>query len=142
MNFLEFIHIKAQQCGWEISEILSDSMVKLKFATDLDDENVYIRPCGKNVDGNTVLEFSSDVIPIPDNLAASAIVAFSLLERNGEMLFGYWGIETINDKKYFTVFAKMIANTMDKDEFAGAIKSIVTERVHMMKFIQKNSIDF
>lgn len=142
MDFVEFIQRKASACGWKISEIISDSMVKLTFSTEQDDENVFIRPCGKNTDGNTILEFSSNGIPMPDNIGESGLMALALLERNGEMLFGHWGIESINNKKFFTIFATMIANTMDNEEFAGAVKSIIGERVRIMKSVQKNAINF
>ncbi|MGI0484008.1 hypothetical protein ACN4EK_01155 [Pantanalinema rosaneae CENA516] len=117
-------------------------MVKLTFETSMGDEYVYIRPCGKNADGNTILEFASLGMPIPDNETEFAAMAIALMERNGEIPFGHWGIEKIQDKRYFTVFASLIANTMDNDEFRGGATAIVNERVRMLKSIQKNSIDF
>lgn len=142
MEFVEFITKKASQCGWKISKIFSDSMVKLTFGTELDDEDVFIKPCGKNSDGNTILEFSSVGTPLPDNIADSALMAIKLLERNGEMIFGHWGIESIGDQKCFTVFATLVANTMDNDEFAAAVKAIVNERVRISKIVQKNILSF
>lgn len=142
MNFLEFVQNKAEQCGWQISEVLSDSMVRLNFATDLGDENVYIRPCGKNADGNTILEFGSNGIPVPDDPAEAGSIALYLLERNGELLFGNWGIEKIGEQKYFTVFVSLIANTMDNDEFRAAVNAIVNERVRVAKNAQQHSIEF
>jgi hypothetical protein len=142
MEFVDFITKKASQCGWKISKIFSDSMVMLTFSTEMDDENVYIKPCGKNSDGNTILEFSSAGIPLPDNIADSALMAITLLERNGEMIFGHWGIETIGDQKCFTVFSTLVANTMDNDEFAAAVKAIVNERVRIAKVLQKHAVSF
>jgi hypothetical protein len=60
-----------------------------------------------------MLEFSSMGLPVPDDPQVAGELALVLLERNGNMLMGNWGIETIAQKKNFTVFVSMIANTMD-----------------------------
>ncbi|MBL1176907.1 hypothetical protein [Pantanalinema sp. GBBB05] len=142
MNFLEFVFDKAAQCGWQVSEVLTDSMVKLTFETSMGDEYVYIRPYGKNTDGNTVIEFTSLGIPVPDDPIDAGSIGLYLLQRNGEMLLGNWGIEILNEQRHFTVFAKLIANTMDIDEFKGAVTAIVGERIRVAKSAQKNAIDF
>jgi hypothetical protein len=65
-----------------------------------------------------------------------------LLERNGEMLMGHWGIEKLGDERYFTVFVSQIANTMDLDEFRAAVRAIVTERNRFYKLAQAAAIEF
>jgi hypothetical protein len=142
MNFLEFISNKARQAGWKISKVHSDTLVSLLFETDGGDERVYIRPCGKNVDGNTILEFTSQGIPVSDDEDFAHAFAMMALERNGEMLMGHWGIEKLGDERYFTVFVSMIANTMDLDEFRAAVRAVLTEREHLRKALQSASVDF
>lgn len=142
MNFIEFATQKASQCGWRITEYLSDTMVSMTFETEMGDEKVYIRPCGQNSDGNTVIEFSSQGVQVPDDIANAALFALALLERNGEMLFGHWGIEKVGRQKFFTVFATQIANTLDADEFKGAVRAVLNERKRLNKEVQKSSINF
>ncbi len=142
MNFVEFVSMKTQQCGWKLSDVYSEEFVSITFNTDSGTETCFIRPCGKNGDGNTVVEFSSEGIPIPDDESAAGSLALVLLERNGNMILGHWGIENLGENKSFTVFATMIANTMDVDEFKGAVSAVISERERLFKSFQKSSIDF
>ena len=142
MNFLEFISGKVVQAGWSISRVHSDQLVSLAFQTDGVEERVFIRPCGKNADGNTILEFTSQGIPVGNDEALAQTFAMMALERNGAMLMGHWGIQTMGEGKFFTVFASMIANTMDLDEFRAAVRAVVTERNHLRKALQSATIGF
>ena len=142
MNFLEFISGKVVQAGWSISRVHSDQLVSLAFQTDGVEERVFIRPCGKNADGNTIVEFTSQGIPVGTDEAFAQAFAMMALERNGAMLMGHWGIQTVGEQKLFTVFASMIANTMDLDEFRAAVRAVFTERAHLRKALQSASIDF
>jgi hypothetical protein len=142
MQFVPFITAKAEQAGWQVSKVLNDSLVTLNFDSDHGSETVYIRPCGRNADGNTVLEFTSRGLVVPDNDAVAHEFAMLLLERNGEMLMGHWGIEKLGDERYFTVFVSQIANTMDLDEFRAAVRAIVTERNRFYKLAQAAAIEF
>ena|ERR1700720_158270 len=142
MNFVEFISMKAHQCDWKVSNILSENLVAITFSADSGVETCFIRPCGKNNDGNTILEFSSMGLPVPDDKDVAGQLALILLERNGNMLMGNWGIEEVAGKKNFTVFVSMIANTMDVDEFRAAVTAVIAERERIFKSIQKTSIDF
>jgi hypothetical protein len=142
MNFVDFVTMKANQCGWKVSDVLSDNLVSITFNTDAGKETCFIRPCGKNSDGNTVLEFSSAGLPVPADESIAGALALALLERNGNMISGHWGIEAIGSEKSFTVFATLIANTMDADEFRGAVTAVISERERLFKSLQKTSIDF
>lgn len=142
MQFVPYITAKAQQCGWQVSEVLSESLVALNFDSDHGEEAVYIRPCGQNADGNTVLEFTSRGLAVPDDSEVAHDLAMMLLKRNGEMLMGHWGIEDLEGEEYFTVFVSQIANTMDLDEFRAAVRAILTERERFFKALQKVSVDF
>ena len=142
MDFVEFVSMKAQQCGWKVSNVHSESLVSLTFQTDAGGDTCFIRPCGKDPDGNTVVEFSSAGIPVPEDSNSAGKLALALLERNGNMLLGHWGIENLNDKKSFTVFATQIANTMDLDEFRGAVMAVIAERERLSKSFQKAAVDF
>ena len=142
MQFVPFITAKAEQCGWHISKVLSDKLVTLEFDSDHGAETVYIRPCGQNADGNTVLEFTSRGLEVPADTSAALAFAMLLLERNGEMLMGYWGIEKLEEDRYFTVFVSQIANTMDLDEFRASVRAILAERSRFYKLVQKSSIEF
>ncbi|HET7459830.1 MAG TPA: hypothetical protein VFJ82_01230 [Longimicrobium sp.] len=142
MQFVPFITAKAQQCGWQVSKVLSESLVALNFDSDHGTETVYIRPCGQNADGNTILEFTSHGLAVPTDSETAHGFAMMLLERNGEMLMGYWGIEVLEDERYFTVFVSQIANTMDLDEFRAAVRAILAERQRFFKLVQKAAIEF
>lgn len=142
MNFVDFISGKAKQAGWKISKVHSDKLVSLLFETDTGDERVYIRPCGQNADGNTILEFTSQGIPMGDDEEFRHAFAMMALERNGETLLGHWGIEKLEGERFFTVFVSMIANTMDLDEFKAAVRAVLNERTHLKKLLQRASIEF
>lgn len=142
MDFVTFITQKAAACGWRINDVRGDKLVVLSFSEDSGTEHVYIRPCGKNSDGNTVIEFTSIGFPIPDDEALAQKFAFALLSRNGEMLMGHWGIEKIGENQCFTIFVTQIANTMDVDEFKAAVTAILNERRQVQKILQSTSINF
>lgn len=142
MQFVPFIQSQAEQCGWRISKVISDTLVALNFDSDNGAETVYIRPCGQNADGNTILEFTSRGLPVPDDDRVAHGFAMLLLARNGEMLTGYWGIEQLDDERYFTVFVSQIANTMDLGEFRAAVRAILSERARFHKMAQAAAIDF
>jgi hypothetical protein len=142
MQFVPFISAKAQQCGWHVSKVLNDSLVTLDFDSDHGTETVYIRPCGQNGDGNTILEFTSRGLAVPADDDAAHGFAMLLLERNGEMLMGHWGIEKLGEERYFTVFVSQIANTMDLDEFRAAVRAILAERSRFYKLAQRAAIEF
>ncbi len=78
--------------------------------------------------GKTILEFSSMGIPLPDDLGSAALFGLTLLERNGEMIMGHWGIEDVGGNKFYTVFHSMLAEGMDVDEYKGAVQAVLTER--------------
>jgi len=142
MDFVDFISSKANQSGWKITKVISESLVMLTFDADHGKENVYIKPCGKDANGNTVLEFSSSGIPLADDISVNETIGLELLRRNGAMLSGYWGIESVSGKEVFSVFASQIAQTMDKDEFEAAVRGILNEIARFHKVAQKNSISF
>jgi hypothetical protein len=142
MNFVEFVSTKAHQCDWKVSNVISENLVAITFSAGSGNETCFIRPCGKNNDGNTILEFSSMGLPLPDDPQVAGELALVLLERNGNMLMGNWGIEEVGEGKVFTVFVSMIANTMDVDEFKAAVTAVIAERERIFKAVQKTSIDF
>jgi len=142
MNFLEFVSQKAQACGWSISEVVSESMVSLNFSVEGRAEKVYVRPCGKTADDNTVIEFKSSGLVVPDDETLAHDLGFALLRRNGDMLMGHWGIEEVGGAQYFTIFVTQIANTMDMDEFKGAVNAILGERSRFNKVLQSATIGF
>mgnify|MGYP000686268856 CR=1 FL=1 len=127
MDAIEIVKMRANQAGWKLNT-LSSNLIVIGFLDELGVENVYIRKCGENSDGKTILEFSSKGIPLPDDLSLAALFGLMLLERNADMLMGHWGIEIVNGEKYFTVFHSMIAEGMDISEFKGAVKAIVNEK--------------
>lgn len=142
MNFLEFTKTKAAECGWKLTSIHSDTFVSLKFNTSYGDETCFIQPVGKNEDGNTVLEFSSAGLDVPNDLSLAGQLALILLKRNATRKMGYWGIESGNQGNTYTVFVSMIANTLDTDEFRAAVNAILNERAWWHSTSQKNAIEF
>lgn len=123
----EIVRRRAAEAGWKIKTDNAGGIV-IGFKDELGVEDVFIKVCGKNNEGKTILEFSSMGIPFPDDISAAALFGLALLERNGEMLMGHWGIEEINGDKYFTVFHSMIAEGMDVDEFKGAVRAVLNEK--------------
>ena len=122
---------RANEAGWKIKTDNSGGIV-IGFKDELGIEDVYISVCGKNNENKTILEFSSSGIPLPDDISASALFGLTLLERNGEMKMGHWGIEDINGNKFFTVFHSMLAEGMDVDEFKGAVRAVLDEKKRIL----------
>jgi hypothetical protein len=142
MNFLEFVRNKAAQCDWRISEVISDNLVVLTFDTDYGSEKCLIHPVGKNHDGNTILEFRSTSFEMATDRKVAGDLALFLLQRNATCLMGSWGLDS-NDSPGNTYFLiSLIANTMDTEEFRGAVRAILSERAWFHKFLQKNTVDF
>ncbi len=125
------IRKRVNEAGWRIKTDNAGGIV-LGFKDELGVENVFIKVCGKNSEGKTILEFSSLGIPMPNDISTSALFGLTLLERNGKMLMGHWGIEDINGDKYFTVFHSMLAEGMDVDEFKGAVKAVLDEKKRIL----------
>lgn len=123
----EIVRQRASQAGWKI-KIDNNGGIVIGFKDELGIEDVFIKVCGRNDEGKTILEFSSMGIPFPENISAAALFGLTLLERNGEMLMGHWGIEDMNGGKFFTVFHSMLAESMDLDEFKGAIRAVLNEK--------------
>lgn len=129
-NAYEIVRKRASEAGWKIKTDNSGGIV-IGFKDELGVEDVFIKVCGSK-DGNTVLEFSSMGIPFPDDISAAALFGLTLLERNGQMLMGHWGIEDVNGNKFFTVFHSMLADGMDVDEFKGAVKAVLDEKKRIL----------
>lgn len=129
-NAYEIVRQRAREAGWKIKTDNSGGIV-IGFKDELGVEDVFIKVCGSK-DGNTVLEFSSMGIPFPDDISAAALFGLTLLERNGQMLMGHWGIEDVNGNKFFTVFHSMLADGMDVDEFKGAVKAVLDEKKRIL----------
>lgn len=127
----EIVRRRAAEAGWKIKTDNSGGIV-IGFKDELGIEDVFIKVCGKNNEGKTILEFSSMGIPFPDDISAAALFGLALLERNGEMLMGHWGIEDMNGDKYFTVFHSMLAEGMDVDEFKGAVRAVLNEKKRIL----------
>lgn len=127
----EIVRQRVAQAGWKIKTDNSGGIV-LGFKDEFGIEDVFIKVCGRNNEGKTILEFSSMGIPFPDDISVAALFGLTLLERNGEMLMGHWGIEDIDGNKYFTVFHSMIAEGMDVDEFKGAVKAVLNEKKRLL----------
>ncbi|PSJ72276.1 hypothetical protein C7N43_35090 [Sphingobacteriales bacterium UPWRP_1] len=121
----------AIEAGWKIKTEKEDHLV-LGFKDELGLEHVFIRPCGSNRDDKVILEFSSEGIPLPDDVALASLFGLTLLERNGEMLMGHWGIETSGSKKYFTVMHSMVAEGMDVNEFKAAVRACIDEKKRLL----------
>ena len=129
-NAYGIVRQRAAEAGWKIKTD-NDGGIVIGFKDELGIEDVFIKVCGNN-GGNTVLEFSSSGIPFPDDITAAAIFGLTLLERNGQMLMGHWGIEDVNGNKYFTVFHSMLADGMDVEEFKGAVMSVLNEKKRIL----------
>lgn len=142
MTFVEFVTNKARNAGWTVSKVHTETLVSLEFKTDIGSDSVFIQPCGKDSQGNTVIEFSSKGLAVPDDGELAGSMALVLMERNGAMMLRYWGTESIAENKYFTVFSTLLANTMDDDEFQGAVRGVLSERTALMKWLQQECIDF
>jgi hypothetical protein len=129
-NAYEIVRQRASEAGWKIKTDNTGGIV-IGFQDELGIEDVFIKVCGSK-DGNTVLEFSSMGIPFPDDISSAALFGLTLLERNGQMLMGHWGIEDVNGNKFFTVFHSMLAEGMDVDEFKGAVKAVLDEKKRIL----------
>lgn len=136
-NAMDIVRKRAAEAGWKIKND-NGSMIVLGFRDELGVEHVFIKVCGKNAEGNVVLEFSNHGLPLPDDMASAAIFGLQLLERNGEMLMGHWGIEDVNGEKYFTVFHTMLAEDMDLQEFKGAVKAVLNEKKRLLLEMMKH----
>jgi hypothetical protein len=123
---LEIVRKRTAEAGWKI-QTDNSGVIVLAFRDELGVENVFIKPCGKS-NGKTILEFSSMGIPLPDDLGRAALFGLTLLERNGEMIMGHWGIEDVNGNKFYTVFHSMLAEGMDVDEYKGAVGAVLNEK--------------
>lgn len=137
-NAYEIVRQRANEAGWKIKTDNAGGIV-LGFKDELGIEDVFIKVCGSK-DGNTVLEFSSMGIPLPDDISAAALFGLTLLERNGQMLMGHWGIEDVNGNKFFTVFHSMLADGMDVDEFKGAVKAVLDEKKRILLEALKSQV--
>jgi len=121
----------AEQAGWEIKIENSDCVV-ISFEDELGSEDVFIKICGKNNEGKTILEFSSVGIPFPDDISLAALFGLTLLERNAELLMGHWGIEDISSNKNFKVFLTMILEGMDVSDFKFAVMAVLIEKKKLL----------
>ncbi len=124
---MEIVRKRISEAGWKIKTDNPNGVV-LGFKDELGIEDVFIKVCGKNDESRAILEFSSMGIPFSDDIASSALFGLTLLERNGIMLMGHWGIEDIGGKKFFTVFHSMLAEGMDVNEFKGAVNAVLNEK--------------
>lgn len=124
---MEIVRKRIAEAGWKVKIDNAGSIV-LGFKDELGIEDVFIKVCGTNGEGNAILEFSSMGIPLPDDMGTAALFGLTLLERNGEMLMGHWGIEDIEGNKFFTVFHSMLAEGMDVNEFKGAVQAVLNAK--------------
>lgn len=127
---MEIVRERAAEAGWKIKTDNSGGIV-IGFKDQLGIEDVFIKVCGKNEDG-VVLEFSSHGLKLPDDMGAAALFGLQLLERNGEMLMGHWGIEDVGGEKYYTVFHTMLAEDMDVNEFKSAVRAVLNEKKRLL----------
>lgn len=125
---MQIVRDRAREVGWKIKT--DDGRIIIIGFRDDDGsvDDVYIRVCGEDRVGNTILEFSSSGIKIPDDMGAAALISLRLLERNAQILMGHWGIEDVSGSKFYTVFHSMIAETMDVEEFESAVRACFTEK--------------
>lgn len=128
---VEILRNLCQKANWKIKKVLNNGIV-LGFETNIGLEHIHIQKCGKK-DGQLILEFSGDGFPLPDDAATAAMLSLMLMERNGEMLIGHWGIESIGNKKFFTVMHSAIAKTLDLEEFKAAVTGCLNEKERFIK---------
>ena len=126
MSFPEFIKEAAERADWSKVLVLSETMVRLPFDSDEGAVNVFIRPCGQ-LEGKIVLEFGSAVFHIPEDPRARLGLFEALLERNGNLMQGYWAIEETDGGKKLSVMAAQIAETMDFSEAPNAVLAVAKE---------------
>ncbi len=139
MDFIPFIKEVSTKAGWEAIFEVSETMVRLPFEDDAGEINVFIRPCGE-FDEQTVLEFSSVGFPLPEDNGLRLALLEMALERNGQIMQGYWAIEEGNNEKKLTVMATQIAETMDPPEFKTSVLAVVREFSRMIKTL-KDAMD-
>lgn len=125
---LDRVRKLAAEAGWKIKVDNGQNIILgFKDSKDGDIVHVFIRTCGKDSLGKSVLEFSSEATPHPSDIFLAANLALKLLERNGEVILGHWGTEEVGEKKMFTFFHSMVASSMDLNEFKSAVLAIVRE---------------
>jgi hypothetical protein len=128
---IEIIRRKCAEAGWAIKGITKNGVV-LSFKTIIGVENIFVKRCGSNKQGEMILEKSSDGIKLPNDIANAALMSLELMERNGEMIMCHWGIETVDGTKLFTVMHSAVASTLDKEELEAAVHGCLDERKHFI----------
>lgn len=146
MSFVSFITEMAENADWRAVRVVSDSLVVLPFTTDQGTINVFIRPCGQ-VQGKTVIEFSSDGIDVPTTETLKLGLMQLLLVRNAKITVGHWAIEGgETTEPRFAVMATQIAETMDPAEFTTAVRAVTNEYEFFLGALRKinrnRQIDF
>lgn len=134
---VEIIKRKCDEAGWKIRSV-HDNGVVISFSTAIGNENIFVRYCGRNNDNEAIIEFSTEGFPVPKDASVAAIMALMLMERNGEMLFAHWGIETVGEDKFFTVMHSAVASTLDLEEFRAAINGCLGEKERFVRQIKNN----
>jgi hypothetical protein len=133
---VEILKNLCQRAGWKIKKIVGNGIV-LGFETSIGLEHIHIQKCGKT-DGDVIVEFSGDGFPLPEDAATAAMFSLMLMERNGEMLIAHWGIESIKDKKFFTVMHSAVAKTLDLEEFKAAVMGCLNEKERFIKHLNNS----
>lgn len=133
---IEIIKKKCAEAGWRIKETTNNGVV-LGFQTEIGIEHIFVQRCGTNKQGEMIIEISSEGLPLPDEIAAAAIMSLGLMERNGQMLMCHWGIESVGGNKFFTVMHSAVASTLDKEEFEAAVHGCLDERRSFINSLKK-----
>lgn len=133
---LEIIKSKCAEAGWRIKNTTENGIV-LGFNTEVGIENIFIQLCGTNKKNEKIIEISAEGVLLPNDLTIAALMSLELMERNGNLLMGHWGIETINNKKYFTVMHSAVAKTLDVEELEAAVIGCLDEKVRFLKAARK-----
>ncbi|MBL1216237.1 MAG: hypothetical protein D8M59_01940 [Planctomycetes bacterium] len=82
-------------------------------------QNVYIRHCGTTPDGQDVVCFMSPCMTLEKGFlkGMGKNQAIDLLQRNAQLLFARFAIQTLPDGDLLVVCSDQIVDTMEVDEF-------------------------
>jgi hypothetical protein len=144
MAFLDWIEQRLAEVGLEMTDIVSDTMVKIAAVKGGHVESIYVSQYGTNVDGHTIIKFTSEPIPLTGIEKTDGGMALYLLRRNAELTSTHW--EIIDGEKttadWFILGAVCIAKTLDPAELSDVFNSILDEKAAMAKALRQHSVDF
>lgn len=133
MTFEEKVRSLCDAAGWTEIEVIDEDFIQIPFAWE-DDEIVLFLEQLEDGRGKKLLSLSTSSLPWPEFDDEQEDVDFFnetlhlLLQRNGSLYWGFWGIEEDEDgEEQFSLFYNAPLDLIDEDLFEHIITEILAE---------------